>query len=103
MVPMCHNAEIAKEVVALSKFAPQGKRGCGSPFTHHVFGVEEGEYEATCNDNLLTIVQIESQEGLDNVEAIAAVPGVGASSVSSFSPSPLPRLSLLHPARSSPP
>lgn len=111
MIPMCHNAvrpppppykntsscarltphavnlalqEIAKKVVSQSKYAPQGTRGCGSPFTHYVFGVEEGVYEATCNDNLLTIVQIESQEGLDNVEAIAAVEGVGSSSAVAF-------------------
>lgn len=60
----------------MSKFAPQGSRGCGSPFTHHIFGVTEGEYEAQCNDNLLVIVQIESKSGVENVEQIAAVPGV---------------------------
>lgn len=38
---------------------------------------DEGTYEVTCNDNLLVIVQIESQSGHDNVEEIAAVPGVG--------------------------
>ncbi|BGP36176.1 hypothetical protein JCM10449v2_000074 [Rhodotorula kratochvilovae] len=76
MVPMVHTAEIAKSVVSLSKYAPQGTRGCGSPFTHYIFGVEESEYENNCNDNLLTILQIESQQGLENIEEIAAVPGV---------------------------
>lgn len=75
----------------MSKFAPVGTRGCGSPFTHHIFGVSEGEYEVQCNDNLLVIVQIESKSGVENVEEIAAVPGVdvlfvGESPVSTFSP-----------------
>lgn len=41
-----------------------------------IFGVPEAQYEATCNDNLLVIVQIESAEGVKNVESIAAVDGV---------------------------
>ncbi|KWU44888.1 Phosphoenolpyruvate/pyruvate domain-containing protein [Rhodotorula sp. JG-1b] len=76
MVPMIHTAELAASVVSLSKFGPQGARGYGSPFTHHAFGVDAREYELTCNEHLLTILQIESQQGLDNIEAIAAVPGV---------------------------
>jgi len=76
MTPMCHNAAQAKQIVARSKFAPRGVRGCGSPFTHQIFGVKEGEYEVQCNDNLLVIVQIESTEGAQNVSEIAAVPGV---------------------------
>lgn len=59
-----------------SKFAPRGIRGCGSPFTHQIFAVKEGEYEVTCDDNLLTIVQIESTDGVTNVQAIAEVDGV---------------------------
>jgi 4-hydroxy-2-oxoheptanedioate aldolase len=66
----------ASKIVQMSKFAPRGTRGCGSPFTHHIFGVTEGEYEVTCDDNLLVIVQIESKSGVENVEEIAAVPGV---------------------------
>jgi 4-hydroxy-2-oxoheptanedioate aldolase len=68
--------EIARRIVKTSKFAPRGTRGCGSPFTHQVFGVAEGKYEVTCDDNLLVIVQIESQDGIDNVKEIAATEGV---------------------------
>ncbi|BEI81789.1 hypothetical protein CcaverHIS002_0209490 [Cutaneotrichosporon cavernicola] len=76
MTPMCHDAATAKRIVDTSKFAPVGTRGCGSPFTHQVFGVKEGEYETTCDDNLLVIIQIESADGVKNVAEIAAVPGV---------------------------
>lgn len=73
---MSPSQETAKKIVSMSKFAPVGTRGCGSPFTHHIFGVAEGDYEVQCNDNLLVIVQIESKSGVENVEEIAAVPGV---------------------------
>jgi len=43
---------------------------------HFIFGVSESEYEAQANRNLVTMVQIESREGLENVEQIAAVPGI---------------------------
>ncbi|KIR68450.1 hypothetical protein I312_100468 [Cryptococcus bacillisporus CA1280] len=84
MIPMCHNAEIAKKVVSSSKYAARGTRGCGSPFTQMIFGVPEAQYEATCNDNLLVIVQIESAEGVKNVESIAAVDGVDVLFVGPF-------------------
>ncbi|GAD98362.1 HpcH/HpaI aldolase/citrate lyase family protein [Paecilomyces variotii No. 5] len=56
---------------------PVGRRGFGSPFamgsTGNVTGVE---YLQQANDALLTIVQIETKEALDNVEEIAKVPGI---------------------------
>lgn len=73
---MADKEEIAKRIVNTSKFAPVGTRGCGSPFTHQIFGVAEGTYETTCDDNLLVIPQIESAEGVKNVAEIAAVKGV---------------------------
>lgn len=41
-----------------------------------MFGVPEAQYEAECNDNLLVIVQIESADGVKNIDEIAAVPGL---------------------------
>jgi 4-hydroxy-2-oxoheptanedioate aldolase len=76
VIPSSTPQETAKKIVSMSKFAPVGTRGCGSPFTHHIFGVTEGEYEVQCNDHLLVIVQIESKSGVENVEEIAAVAGV---------------------------
>lgn len=54
-----------------------GTRGFGSPFAHHVWGLEtQTQYLKEANDAILTIVQIETQEALYNVDAIAKVPGV---------------------------
>jgi 4-hydroxy-2-oxoheptanedioate aldolase len=45
-------------------------------YAGHSFGVEEATYAAEADDNLLVMVQIESQSGVDNVEEIAQVPGL---------------------------
>lgn len=68
----------AKKVVAAAKFPPQGQRGLGSPFSMERFNPipTMTEYLQHANESLLTMVQIETQEALDAVEDIAAVPGI---------------------------
>lgn len=45
-------------------------------FSAHTFGIQDGDYTGDADANLLVIVQIESREGIENVEEIAAVEGV---------------------------
>jgi len=80
MVPMINTAEEAAAVVTYSKFPPLGLRGQGSAFPAIGHGLTTPEYMKTANETLLTILQIESKQGVENVDAIAAVPGVGKSS-----------------------
>lgn len=42
------------------------------------------EYLRTANDHVLVVVQIETKEGVENVEKIAAVDGIGVLSVPHF-------------------
>ena len=69
-----------------AKFPPQGNRGFGSPFPmerfHHSLG--SGDYLQQANGSLLTIVQIETSEAVDNVDEIAAVPGIDVLFVGPF-------------------
>lgn len=82
MVPLLQNASDAKKLVSAAKFPPRGTRGFGSPFSMGAFASttgaipHAGEYLQQANDALLTVVQIETQEALDNVDEIAAVDGV---------------------------
>jgi 4-hydroxy-2-oxoheptanedioate aldolase len=82
VVPQLNNAEEARSVVRAAKFPPQGIRGFGSPFAMERFvpkggePVSASEYLQQANEALVTIIQIETQQALDNVDAIAAVPGV---------------------------
>ena len=76
-MPQINTAEEAKAVVSYSKFPPQGLRGQGSAFPGIAHGLEISAYLETANETLITCVQIESREGLENVDAICAVQGVG--------------------------
>lgn len=62
------------------KYPPQGSRGYGPMFSPHAFpGVQPGpQYDDNANKDLLVMVQIESRQGVENVEKIAAVEGLDA-------------------------
>ena len=72
IVPMVNTAEQARQVADRSKFPPQGSRSLAS---HRIFNVPGQEPKTGTEDGLL-IVQIETEEAADNVEAIAQTPGV---------------------------
>ncbi|KAJ5537451.1 hypothetical protein N7513_010637 [Penicillium frequentans] len=76
MVPQINNAEEAEQIVASSKFPPQGVRGQGSAFPAIGHGLTTPEYMKTANETIVTMIQIETRAGVENVEAICAVPGV---------------------------
>lgn len=77
MVPMVDTPEQARAAVAACRYPPSGTRGCASPIVRAAgYGLREAEYVDAINDNLLIICQIETQVGIDNAEAIAAVEGV---------------------------
>jgi len=79
VVPQVNTAEEAANVVAHSKFPPQGLRGQGSAFPGIAHNVDIHTYVKTANETLITCIQIETKAGLENVDAICAVPGVGKS------------------------
>jgi hypothetical protein len=70
------NQEDARRIVSWSKYPPRGTRGYGPMFSGHSFDTAEGDYASQADDNLLVIVQIESQKGVDDVEEIAKVEGL---------------------------
>ncbi|RDB17434.1 2-keto-3-deoxy-L-rhamnonate aldolase [Hypsizygus marmoreus] len=76
LVPMVSTVEKAKEIVSDCRFPPAGRRGFGSPFAHGNWGVTVPEYLTTANANICIMVQIENEEGVKNVEQIAAVDGI---------------------------
>lgn len=87
LVPVLNTAEEARQVVRSAKFPPEGSRGFESllavekfveqqPHGGHVKQLRGIEYLQQANSSLITAIQIETQEALDNVEEIAAVRGV---------------------------
>jgi 2-keto-3-deoxy-L-rhamnonate aldolase RhmA len=76
------SAEAARAVVAAAKYPPDGERGLGLIAAHTDFRPVDGAaYVRQANQRTMVIVQIESKAGLDQVEAIAAVPGVDVLSI----------------------
>lgn len=74
MAPLVGTPEQADNIVKYTKYPPLGKRGANGGR-----GPRWGAYDnytEVCNDNVFTIVQCESIEGLENVEKIAATPGI---------------------------
>jgi len=86
MVPLLQTPAEAQRLVSSAKFPPRGTRGFGSPFAQRSFaGVRTGvEYLQQANDALVTVVQIETAQALDNIDAIAATPGIDVLFVGPF-------------------
>ncbi len=76
VVPYVCSAEEAAAAVRAAKYPPEGVRGiAGSPRAAHC-GNGSAAYFESANDEIFVFVQIESPEGVRNLDAILAVPGV---------------------------
>jgi len=75
MVPNVRTAAEAEQAVRAVHYPPRGIRGVGGSVRATNFGRDAGYY-ARAADDVCLLLQIESGEGLDNIEAIAAVEGV---------------------------
>lgn len=77
MVPMVNTEERARQLVQAAKFPPLGDRGLdGSGLDGGFLVGRDANYVNLANTETALIAQIESPEAMENIEAIAAVPGV---------------------------
>ena len=76
MVPYVNTADQARQAVEAMRYPPKGIRGVASLNRACGFGKSFEQYFATANDQLLTVVQIETRQAVEQAEAIAAVDGV---------------------------
>src|SRR5205807_7320501 len=77
MVPMVEDEEQARLLVASAKYPPEGRRGAGFGLAHDDYA--DGDIVAkmrSANREGLLIAQIETARGVENVDRIAAVPGI---------------------------
>ena len=72
--PMVNNRAQAEQFVASCKYPPAGSRSNG-PIRAAMYG-EVTTYQKTANDEILVVPMIETEEALDNLEAILDVPGI---------------------------
>ena len=72
--PLINSPEQARTLVAACRYPPQGARSIGPIRARLLFG---DDYVAKANDGVLVLAMIETAGGLEAVEEIARVPGLG--------------------------
>lgn len=76
MFPMIESPLSAQDAVSYWRFPPTGLRGAAHPIVRaSKYGLDD-EYLGNYLDELLIMCQVESEEGVANTGAIAAVDGV---------------------------
>lgn len=79
VLPQVKTREETQHIIQATKYAPEGKRGVSISTTATLFrDYKIEEYTEWANRELMTIVQIESEEGINNAEQIISTPGVDA-------------------------
>lgn len=77
LAPMVNTRQEAERVVSWSRYPPVGTRSIGGALAPYGFGTtDRTSYMQAANDEILVIVQIESRDGLQNVDDILSVPGI---------------------------
>jgi len=77
MAPMVGSAEEAAFIVSCTRYPPTGRRGAAFGFAHDDYlGGDVAEKIRLANERTLVMCLIETAEGIENIDKIAAVPGV---------------------------
>ncbi|MFV0336883.1 MAG: HpcH/HpaI aldolase family protein [Chthoniobacterales bacterium] len=78
LIPWIKTANEVREIVEMSKFYPQGRRGCDGSQVDADYGLKPfKDYLKDANDSTF-IIQIETPEAVENLEEIAAVENIDA-------------------------
>lgn len=75
LVPFIETPEQARELVSFTRYPPDGVRGVATFHRANRYG-RVSDYFSTAAGGICVLVQIETKQGLDNLETIAAVDGI---------------------------
>lgn len=73
--PFASTPELAQRAVEACKYPPRGRRGSGAGLARFRWPAPEGYYDFA-DRNVMVIVNIEEAEAVQNIDAIAATPGL---------------------------
>jgi 2-dehydro-3-deoxyglucarate aldolase/4-hydroxy-2-oxoheptanedioate aldolase len=77
LVPMVNTADQAEEIMTHAKYPPMGNRGVALSRGHSSYGrPDAAQYLKLANQATFIAVQAESPQAIDNLESIAATPGI---------------------------
>ena len=77
LIPLVDSADDARRAVAATRYPPAGIRGVAVSHRSNMFGTLP-DYQATINDQIGVVVQIETANAVRDIERICAVEGVDA-------------------------
>jgi 2-dehydro-3-deoxyglucarate aldolase/4-hydroxy-2-oxoheptanedioate aldolase len=78
MIPYVNTREEAIKAVQACKYPPQGFRGIAGSVRAAGYGRDTAQYLKRANDEIFVMLQVETPQAIENMEAIASVPGVDA-------------------------
>jgi 2-keto-3-deoxy-L-rhamnonate aldolase RhmA len=85
VIPLVNTPEQARFAVECAMYPPRGKRGCAFALAHDDYaGGDLANKMKHTNENVFIIAQIETEEGLKNVDAIIGTPGIDALWIGQF-------------------
>ncbi|WP_322618620.1 4-hydroxy-2-oxoheptanedioate aldolase [Deinococcus terrestris] len=76
LIPMVESAAQAREMVAATRYPPQGSRGVASALVRASAFSRDTDYLQHANGGICLLVQVESAAALGELDSIAAVEGV---------------------------
>jgi 2-dehydro-3-deoxyglucarate aldolase len=77
IAPLVNTREDAEELISATKYPPLGNRGVGYCAANQ-YGSNIIESLETSNNSILSVVQIEHQKGVENIDDILSVPEIDA-------------------------
>ena len=77
VVPMVRTPAEAEAIVRATRYPPLGSRSWG-PLRASAYTLDNADYMARANDQILVALILETREAAEELEAIASVPGVDA-------------------------
>ena len=75
-IPYVSTREEAEYAVRACRYAPEGTRGIAGSQRAVNYGTKKAEYYSRANSDIIAMVAIETKEGVENIEEIAAVEGL---------------------------
>ncbi|MCX7168671.1 MAG: HpcH/HpaI aldolase/citrate lyase family protein [Rhodocyclales bacterium] len=76
LVPLVDDAAQAQELVRAVRYPPEGIRGVAASLSRAARWTGVKDYVLHANDEVCLVVQVETRQGLENLDAILAVAGV---------------------------
>jgi len=76
LIPMIDTGEQAQQMARAMRYPPEGIRGLGSGLARSSRWNRYSDYLEQANSQVCLLVQVETLEALENIDAIASTPGV---------------------------